>query len=43
MRYKLWYKIVKWFITHSNAGMKYVMEQRNEVAQFYEKLLNEEE
>lgn len=37
MKHNLWYRIVRWLITHSTAGMTYVIEMRNEVADFYER------
>ena len=36
MRRKLLDKIAKWLIQHSDAGMAYVIEMRNEVATSYE-------
>ena len=36
MKHNLWYRIVKWLITHSYAGMTYVIEMRNEVADSYQ-------
>ena len=36
MKHNLWYRIVRWLIRHSKAGMTYVIEMRNEVAEGYE-------
>lgn len=36
MKHNLWYRIVRWLIRHSRAGMTYVIEMRNEVADGYE-------
>lgn len=40
MKHNLWYRIVRWLITHSTAGMTYVIEMRNEVADFYERRID---
>ena len=36
MKHNLWYKVVRCIIQHSTAGMTYVVEMRNEVAENYE-------
>lgn len=43
MKHNLWYRIVRWLITHSTAGMTYVIEMRNEVADGYEYRLQQYE
>ncbi len=40
MKHNLWYKLVRWLIQHSYAAMTYVIEMRNEVADYYEKRMN---
>ncbi len=36
MKHNLWYRIVRWLITHSYAGMTYVIEMRNEAVEGYQ-------
>lgn len=36
MKHNLWYRTVRWLIIHSTSAMTYVIEMRNEVADFYE-------
>ena len=38
----MWYRIVVWLIHHSKTAMRYVIEMRNEVADFYEREMEKE-